>query len=55
MDKKGCGEDQVNCDDRGDYQCCDLSADPRQIEKGESLPDRPFAGAVAASTAGVNI
>src|ERR1700721_1193726 len=52
IDKKGCGEDQVNCDDRGDHQCCDLSADTRQIEKGGSLHDRPFAGGVAASTGG---
>jgi hypothetical protein len=25
----------VNCDDRGDHQRCDLSADPPQIEKAE--------------------
>src|SRR5882757_548031 len=37
MDKKGCGEDQVTCDDRGDHQRCDLCADALQIQKTEQL------------------
>lgn len=55
MDKKGCGEDQVNCDDRDDHQRRDLSADSLQIQKTEQLHDQPFAGGVTVSTVGVNM
>ena len=37
MDQKDRGDDQVNGDDRGDHECCDLPADPFQIEKAEQL------------------
>src|SRR5258707_13202718 len=35
VDQKGCGDDQVNRDDRGGHQGCDLSADTPEIEKAE--------------------
>ena len=55
VDQKGRGDDQVNGDDRGDHQRRDLSADTPEIEKAEQLHDRPSAGAVTASTVGVNM
>ena len=54
MDQKDRGEDQVNCDDRGDHQRRDLSADTPEIQKAE-LHDQPFVGGVTAFTVGVNI
>ena len=53
VDQKACGDDQMNGDDRGDYQRRDLPADPLQIEKTEQLHDQ--LSAATAFTVGVNI
>jgi len=48
VDEKGGGEDQVYCDDRGDYQCRDLSADTPEIQEAEQFHVRPPATAPTA-------
>jgi hypothetical protein len=44
----------VTCDDGGDHQRRDLSADAPQVKKTEPLHDKPFAEGGAVSTVGVN-
>ncbi len=54
-EEEGCGEDQVDRDDRGDHQSGDLPADVLQVQEAHQPHDGLSAGIGSGSTAGVNM